>query len=121
MSWPVIYHTHCTWTGQTCIVHIVDWLAGLIITLLYMDWPDLYCIHCRLTGWSDNNSIVNGLARPVLYPFLTGWPAVVCNPTLGLHGNPFSQISHSDHASHIVHRMCQQISAGHTSAKYYPI
>src|SRR6267154_3556193 len=116
MSWPVIYHTHCTWTGQTCIVPIVDQLASLIITLLYMnwpdqycthcrltgwsditsllmDWPDLYCTHCRLTGWSDNNSIVNGLDRPVLYSFLTSWPAVVCNPTLGFHGNPFSQIS----------------------------
>src|SRR5882762_6454318 len=99
MSWPVIYHTHCTWTGQTCIVPIVDQLASLIITLLCMDWPDLYCTHCRLTGWSDNNSIVNGLARPVLYPFLTSWPAVVCNLTLGLHRNPFSQISCSECAS----------------------
>jgi hypothetical protein len=58
---------------------------------------------------NEPNPIVNGLARPFLYPFLTSWPAVVCTPTLGLHGNPFSQLSCSEHANHIVHRHAQNM------------
>src|ERR1700722_18549368 len=34
------YYIHCKWAGQSFIVPIVDQLASLIITPLYMDWPD---------------------------------------------------------------------------------
>ena len=77
-DWTISHLKPATWTSWSFIVPIVDWLAGLIITPLYMDWPGPCCTHCRLTGWTCIVPIVDWLASMIITSLYMDWPDLYC-------------------------------------------
>jgi len=75
-DWSGLYYTIFDWlascvlypSGQSCVVLICSWLAGLVLYPSLTDWSVLYYTHL----WLD--------ASLVLYPSLTDWPVFVFIP-----------------------------------------